>query len=70
MLNNMEKGDKLVCINSINGILGNPLFIKDRIYTILDIYEHEYTLDHILWANEYVSFSEDFINKNFKLSQI
>ena len=63
----MKKGDKLICLNTINGILGNPLFIKGNVYTILYIDGDEYTLDHILWANEYASFSEEFIDKNFKL---
>jgi hypothetical protein len=62
----MKKGDKLTCLETINNILGNPLFIMGKTYTILNIDDDEIFLDHILYANEYNSFSIEWVNKKFK----
>jgi hypothetical protein len=62
----MKKGDKLVCLETINNILGNPLFITGKTYTILSVDDDEVFLDHILYANEYNSFSIEWVNKKFK----
>lgn len=62
----MKKGDKLVCLKTINNILGSPLFIIGKTYTILNVDDDEIFLDHILYANEYNSFSIEWVNKKFK----
>jgi hypothetical protein len=62
----MKKGDKLVCLETINNMLGNPLFIMGKTYTILSVDDEEVFLDHILYANEYNSFSIEWVNKKFK----
>jgi hypothetical protein len=66
----MKKGFKLKCKEDINNMLGMPLFEKDKIYEVLYV-NHESTevlvcLNHILYANEYNSWSLEWVNKNFK----
>ena len=51
-------------------MIGMPLFKKDEIYEVLYV-NHESTevrvcLNHILYANEYNSWSFEWVNKNFK----
>lgn len=59
-------GDKLLCLNDIVNILGMPLFIKGNEYTILNIMgPDEIILNHILYANEFNDWSENYIDKNF-----
>ena len=60
-----KKGDKLVCLNTINNFIAEPLFIEGEIYTVLDVDGEDVTLDHILYANEYADFTIDYIDKNF-----
>lgn len=62
----MKKGDKIVCLKTINNILGNPLFIMGKTYTILNVDDDEIFLDHIFYANEYNSFPTEWVNKKFK----
>lgn len=62
----MKKGDKIVCLKTINNILGHPLFIMGKTYTILNVDDDEIFLDHILYANEYNSFPTEWVNKKFK----
>lgn len=65
----MKIGDKLICKKTIDNIYGMPLFIKDKIYTVLGILrsgkDSRIVLDHILYANEYTDFDIDFVNDNF-----
>jgi hypothetical protein len=65
----MKKGDKLVCLETINNGLGNPLFIMGKTYTILSVDDNEVFLDHILYANEYNSFPIEWVNKKFKKAE-
>ena len=59
-------GDKLICIKDIYNLLNNPLFVKGNTYKVLSIIDNEdIILDHILYANEYGDFTENFVNKNF-----
>lgn len=62
-----KKDDKLVCIKDIDNMLGNPLFKKGEIYTILYISadKEDITLNHILYGNEYGILSEEYLDKNF-----
>jgi hypothetical protein len=67
----MKKGFKLKCNEDINNLLGSPLFKKDEVYEVLYI-NNESTeilvcLNHILYANEYNSFSLEWVNKKFKI---
>ena len=67
----MRKGNKLICLNNIDNLLGQPLFIKDDVYDILYVDNEDVQimicLNHILYANEYNKFSLEFIKSNFSL---
>lgn len=62
-----KAGNKLICKNTINNIMGDPLFIKGCVYTILsaDYDDEKLILDHILYGNEYGEFDFDFVEDNF-----
>lgn len=62
----MRKGDKLVCLETINNMFNQPLFIKDKTYTVLGIDSDEVFIDHILYGNEYISIPINYVNKKFK----
>ena len=67
----MKKGLKLKCLEDVNNILDMPLFVKDEVYEVLYV-DHESTevlvcLNHILYANEYSSWSLEWVNKKFKI---
>jgi len=63
----MKKGDKLVCVKSVNNVINKPLFIKGSTYEILGVYYGgEIILNHILYGNEYGEFSPDFVKEHFK----
>lgn len=62
----MKKGDKLICLNTIKNVLGLPLFKEGEIYEILYIDSDEITLNHVLYANEFLPYSVDWVLKNFK----
>ena len=65
----MKKGDKLVCIETINNFMGNPLFIGGEVYEILYVDNEDIKvqvcLNHIVYANEYNTFDIDWVYKNF-----
>lgn len=61
----MKIGDKLKCKNDINNLFECPLFIKDNIYEVLHIDGNLITLNHILYANEFADFEEEYVLKNF-----
>lgn len=66
----MRKGQKLVCKKAIKNLLGAPLFEEGKEYEVLYI-DHEKTdvqvcLNHVLYANEYNTFSLEWVRKNFK----
>lgn len=68
----MKKGDKLKCKKTINNVFGQPLFLKDEVYEVLNIEtennKKQYvTLNHISYGNEYMECHMEFIKKNFKL---
>lgn len=63
---NLKKGDKLMCIYTINNIMDMPLFEEGKTYEILDIQDDEVCLNHNLYANEYGYFYIDFVQRNFK----
>ena len=67
----MKKGDKVKCLKTIKNFLGWVLFEKDKTYTVLSADNESVhimiTLDHILYANEYMSYELDWVLKNFKV---
>jgi hypothetical protein len=68
--NNIKRGDKFICNETIYNIFGYTLFIKDNIYTVLGVDEFTdgeiyITLDHILYGNEYVSNSIQYVLSKF-----
>ena len=71
----MNVGDKLICINQINNVLGWPLFDKGKEYQILDIDYDELgkimsaTLNHTLYSSEYIEHKLDFIKNNFRTKE-
>lgn len=65
----MEKGDKLICLYNIDNFFGQPLFVENQIYTVLDVSDDEVCLDHTLYANEYSYFETKWVLENFKKIQ-
>ena len=59
-----EVGNKLKCIKDSYNLFGDPLFLKDNTYEVLFV-DDEITLNHILYANEFGSFSIDFVKEHF-----
>lgn len=66
----MRKGDKLICKETVNNIFGMPLFEKGKEYEVLYVDNEQtevmVTLNHNLYANEYMQYSLDWIIKKFK----
>lgn len=66
----MKKGDRLICKKNINNIFGWPLFEKGKEYEVLYVDNEQVkvmvVLNHNLYANEYMDYSIDWVNKNFK----
>lgn len=66
----MKKGDKLVCKETINNIIGWPLFEKGKEYEVLYVDNEQseimVVLNHNLYANEYNEYPIDWVNKKFK----
>jgi len=60
-----KKGDKLLCIKKIYNLFDQPLFIKNKIYTILYIDNNYLIMDHILYGSEYGGFDIDYVHENF-----
>ena len=63
----IQKGDKLICLETVRNVLGSILFEKDITYNVLGVDDEEITLDHTLYANEYASFKLDWIMKKFRI---
>ncbi len=66
----MRKGDKLICKETVNNVLGMPLFEKDKEYEVLYIDNEQkevmVVLNHNLHGNEYMEYPLEWINKKFK----
>ena len=66
----MRKGDKLICKETINNLIGMPLFEKGKEYEVLYIdneqVETMIVLNHNLYANEYNSFPLLWVNEKFE----
>lgn len=67
----MRKGDKLICKEPVNNVFGMPLFEKGKEYEVLYVDNEQkevmVVLNHNLYANEYMEYPIDWINKKFKL---
>ena len=63
----MEKGDILICQETVKNFLGWTLFETGKEYRILSIDDEEVLLDHTLYANEYNSFPIDWVSQKFKI---
>jgi hypothetical protein len=66
----MRKGEILICKETINNVLGMPLFEKGKEYEVLYV-DNEQTeimviLNHNLYANEYMEYPLDWVSKKFK----
>ena len=66
----MKKGDKVKCLRTIKNFFGWVLFEKGKMYNVLYVDNESIsvmvTLDHTLYANEYMEYELDWILKNFK----
>lgn len=66
----MKQGDKLRCLKTIKNVYGQPLFLKGQTYEILYVDTENIktyiTLNHILYANEYMPYELEWISRNFK----
>ncbi len=66
----MKQGDKLRCLKTIRNPFGQPLFLKGKIYDVLFVDTENVktyvTLNHILYANEYMPFEIEWVAQNFK----
>ena len=66
----MKKGDKLICIETIDNLFGQPLFEKDKEYNVLYVDNEDVKvmvcLDHNLYANEYATFPLEWVAEKFK----
>lgn len=66
----MRKGDILICKQTINNMIGWPLFEKDQEYKVLYVDNEQseimVVLNHRLYANEYNEYPLEWVEKNFK----
>ena len=66
----MRKGEILICEQTVNNLLGQPLFEKGKEYEVIYVDNEQreimVTLNHNLYANEYQSYPIEWVNKNFK----
>lgn len=66
----MKKGDKLICVKSVNNSIGLPLFEKDKEYEVLYVDNEKVkvyiVLNHNLYGDEYNLWDIDWIHKHFK----
>jgi len=66
----MRQGDKVKCLKTIKNLFGWVLFEKGKIYTVLNVDNEDVhimvTLDHTLYANEYMNYELDWVLKNFR----
>lgn len=67
---NIRKGDKLLCTEDVNNVFGMPLFKKGETYEVLYVENEKVktylTLNHILYANEYMEHELEWVLKRFK----
>lgn len=66
----IRQGDKLICLEDVNNIFGQPLFVKGEVYDVIYVNNENITtticLKHILYANEYSEFDLEWVLNRFK----
>lgn len=66
----IRKGDKLLCTEDVNNVFGMPLFEKGKEYEVLCVDNEQVktyiTLNHNLYANEYMEHELEWVLKRFK----
>ena len=66
----IRKGDKFLCTEDVNNVFGWPLFEKGKEYKVLCVDNEQVktfiTLNHVLYANEYMEHELEWVLKNFK----
>ncbi len=66
----IRKGDKFLCTEDVNNLLGWPLFEKGKEYDVLWIDNEKVkifiTLNHVLYGNEYMEHELEWVLKRFK----
>jgi hypothetical protein len=66
----MRKGEILICKETVNNVLGMPLFEKGKEYEVLYVDNEQaeimVVLNHKLYANEYMEYPLDWVSKKFK----
>jgi hypothetical protein len=66
----IRKGDKFLCTEDVNNVFGMPLFKKGEVYEVLCVDNEQVktyvTLNHNLYANEYMEHDLEWILKRFK----
>jgi hypothetical protein len=66
----IRKGDKFLCTEDVNNVFGMPLFKKGEVYETLWVDNEKMkiyiTLNHILYANEYIEHELGWVLKRFK----
>ena len=73
----MKQGDKLICLKTINNLINQPLFIEGEEYEVLYLISDdqnpekntEVCLNHIMYANEYNTWSINWVKETFKSKQ-
>ena len=69
----IRQGDRLICIEDIKNILGQPLFVKGEVYDVIYVNNENVVttvcLNHILYANEYSEFDLEWVLKRFKRNE-
>jgi hypothetical protein len=58
-------GDKLYCTETLDNVLGEPLFENGKSYTVLEIRGCDIYMNHNLYANEYGPLNIIFVKKYF-----
>jgi hypothetical protein len=66
----IRKGDRFMCTEDVNNVFGMPLFKKGEVYETLWVDNEKMkiyiTLNHILYANEYIEHELEWVLKRFK----
>ncbi len=66
----IRKGDKFLCTEDVNNVFSWPLFEKGKVYEVLFVDNEKVktyiTLNHNLYANEYMEHELEWVLKIFK----
>ena len=66
----IKKGDKFLCTEDVNNVFGWSLFERGKEYEVLNIESDKVktyiTLNHTLYANEYMEHDLEWVLKRFK----